>query len=1047
MRWKFRKAVVTAMIAVGLAIPIQSAPFASPSYAQQPVTNTPPVLKLPTEEQRPEQFKPYKFQLDITDDSTPLKDLKVEAVCDVKVETSFDGTHWYLHVDTEKVTDLIRATITVTDAQGLSTTDQLKLWIKADKPYFHPTFDRYFRVNKKIEKILVHRIDGDDTDTVTVEGLPPGLTWDSQPDPKRPTMTYITGTPTKTGEYTVTERLFSNKGGTPVEIAKLDFKITILDEKAPRIAGDFTLPSMMKAKQGDIWLNKFRIQHKHGEFPYSTIKFEVDHPKLSAKRVHDNWEITVNTDEVVPPTRVKVTMVDPDGVKTDKWTVFEVVDKGAPVLNLPKETQYPKQGEPYKFKLDVKDDKTPLKDLKFKVESVHKAAAEFDGKDWYLTVDTTNYSDVEGVLITVTDTDGLSTTDRMSVWIKAAKVYMHPTVDRTFRVGKEIEPILVRPLDGVETDYVQIEGLPPGLTYDPKDRPHRDKLRSYIKGTPTKAGVYPIVERVFNKDGVEQNKLEFKITVLEANAPVIHGNFSVPPLKANKGDIWRNRFDITHKHGEYPYSTLKFEVDNPIVSTRRSHDQWSITLNTDKATPPIPIKVTMVEPDGYKIDQWTTAEVVDPNVKTRKLVAPQGPFAGETTKAIAPITLKVDPPEAGDQVTAHGLPNGLTFDPATLTISGTPSTAGTFQAVVALKNAKGEPQDAVILNFTITGASVPPPGPTGPPSPPGQPSPTPTPIEPTSTIEGVRLSGETRVETAVAISKRRRSDASLDTAVLARADVFADAVASTPLAHKLGASLYLTQPDTLHPATAAELARVLKPNGKIVIMGREVAVSEAVVADLKQRFPNVTIERIGGPNRYGTAAEIYTNLGKPKTIALVDGDQSAVADALIAGTAMALVTEGNTAAPGAVLFTAQDKLANETEPLLKGDPMSVVYNYTGVKVSQPKVVAITGADPVERSIRTAEAVGMADHNDVTVMPSKATNVVDGMAGGVDSAARKALMFGAPTNGTDTRLADFFATKIKEKPIRNVTVYGGPEAITKESLEAIFPKGTKVKWEE
>ena len=1048
MNVNIRRAIGTAILVLGLAIPFQVAPLSSPAYADPPAANTAPVLNLPSEEQRPEQGKPYAFKLDITDDSTALKDLKVEADAYIDVYTTFDGTHWYLHVYTTDITDLIRVTVRVTDAQGLTTAKQLKIWVKAEKPYFHPTVDRYFRVNKEIAKILVHPIDGLPTDVVSVEGLPPGLTWDpASANPRRPSQTYITGTPNTPGEYTVVEKLKRSEGGKEVEVASLAFKIKILTADAPRIAGDFTLP-VLKAKKGETFTNVFRIQHKHGEFPYSTIKFEVDDPKLSTKRAHDNWEITLNTDEVFGPKRVKVTMVDPDGVRTEKFTTAEVVDpaiNAAPVLKLPTKTQYPKQGQPYRMRLNVTDDFTPRKALKVVVESIHKVKAEFDGQHWYLVVDTTNYSDVERVLVTVTDAAGLSTTGSFGVWITSAKTWLHPTVNRTFRLNKAIEPILVRAMDAQPGDYVTVSGLPPGLTYDPNHRPHRDKSRTYITGTPTQVGTFPVVERVFNADGIEQNHLNFTITVLAPDAPAIHGDFVLPVLRANKGDIWRNRFDIIHKHGEHPYSTIKFEVHDPFLTTRRSHDQWMITLDTKEALGPVPVRVTLVEPDGYRADRWTIAEVVDPAVSKRKLTGVKDAYRFTRNQPITPIVIGVDDPKDGDVITVDGLPPELVYDAQTRTISGNPTVAGGAEMVVALKDKDGIAQDAKVVPLDVQPQAAPPP-PGGPdPKPQPQPQPSP-PVAPATTLEGLRINGASRVETAVAISTKTNGPASLDTAVLARADVFADAVAATPLAHQAKASLYLTQPDTLHQATANELVRVLKPNGTILIMGGEAAINPAVVDAITKAMPKVRVERVAGLNRFATAAAIHTKLGRPGTIALVRGDTSGVADGLVAGVAMARVTQEGNAAPGAVLFTDKGKLAPETKPVVEAATVTKVYDFgTGAQTSAP-LTPIAGDDALGRSISAATTFYGSRVRTVAIAASTDTNVVDALAGGVDAARQGVPLVLAPARTGDQRTRTYLASLITAKQLNGVRLYGGTAAISQMTADALFEKPVTITWE-
>ncbi|MEE8601125.1 cell wall-binding repeat-containing protein [Euzebya tangerina] len=91
---------------------------------------------------------------------------------------------------------------------------------------------------------------------------------------------------------------------------------------------------------------------------------------------------------------------------------------------------------------------------------------------------------------------------------------------------------------------------------------------------------------------------------------------------------------------------------------------------------------------------------------------------------------------------------------------------------------------------------------------------------------------------------------------IARADVFADALAGGPLASLNGSPLLLTSSATLSPETATELER-LDPD-RIVILGGEAAIT-AEVATALESFAD-SVERIGGTTRTETAALIAAAL-------------------------------------------------------------------------------------------------------------------------------------------------------------------------------------------
>lgn len=91
-----------------------------------------------------------------------------------------------------------------------------------------------------------------------------------------------------------------------------------------------------------------------------------------------------------------------------------------------------------------------------------------------------------------------------------------------------------------------------------------------------------------------------------------------------------------------------------------------------------------------------------------------------------------------------------------------------------------------------------------------------------------------------------------DTAVLARDDVFADALAAAGLAGEVDAPVLLTPTAGLDPAVAEELERLGVE--RAVLAGGTAALSEQVEADLDTL--GVDVERIGGAERFSTAALI-----------------------------------------------------------------------------------------------------------------------------------------------------------------------------------------------
>jgi hypothetical protein len=152
-----------------------------------------------------------------------------------------------------------------------------------------------------------------------------------------------------------------------------------------------------------------------------------------------------------------------------------------------------------------------------------------------------------------------------------------------------------------------------------------------------------------------------------------------------------------------------------------------------------------------------------------------------------------------------------------------------------------------------------------------------------------RFDGATRYGTGVALSQAEFPTAgSAGAVVLARGDVFADALAGIPLAKYKNAPLLLTpggpKVTALDPNVQAELLRVL-PNDKtrtVFLLGGTSAIPQAVqdhISDL-----GYTVVRLSGDTRYATALAIARDpraLADPAHLVLARGDD--FADALAAG--------------------------------------------------------------------------------------------------------------------------------------------------------------------
>ncbi|MCU1374178.1 MAG: N-acetylmuramoyl-L-alanine amidase [Actinomycetia bacterium] len=164
------------------------------------------------------------------------------------------------------------------------------------------------------------------------------------------------------------------------------------------------------------------------------------------------------------------------------------------------------------------------------------------------------------------------------------------------------------------------------------------------------------------------------------------------------------------------------------------------------------------------------------------------------------------------------------------------------------------------------------------------------------------------VRQAVAISKFLYTDGGAKHAVVARKDVFADALAGSALGYGFGPILFTANTGHLDPITASELARSLPPGGRVYLLGGTSAIPAAVEADIQAL--GLVPRRLAGTTREATAAAVATEVAvrvqelgfQPATRAILATAQQ-WPDAVTAGSLAAwfgypiLLTDPNTLSP------------------------------------------------------------------------------------------------------------------------------------------------------
>ncbi|MBT2581271.1 cell wall-binding repeat-containing protein [Planococcus sp. ISL-109] len=241
--------------------------------------------------------------------------------------------------------------------------------------------------------------------------------------------------------------------------------------------------------------------------------------------------------------------------------------------------------------------------------------------------------------------------------------------------------------------------------------------------------------------------------------------------------------------------------------------------------------------------------------------------------------------------------------------------------------------------------------------------------------ETVRISGASRYDTAVAISKKGWKTA--DTVVLATASDFPDALAGGPLAFQEDAPILLTRTASLTKETKAEIERLGAE--KVIILGSKGAVSLEVEAELKQM--KVVIERIGGKNRFDTAALIADRLDSAEAVVAYGFNFPDV-----------LSVSSYAAKNGIpILLTRADRLPAETAAALKSTSKTHVIGSIGavgeaVFNALPNPVRYGGKSRYETGFEVNSKLQMGNEK---AFIATGTNFPDALAGSVLAAKNNA----------------------------------------------------------
>ncbi|EJD86960.1 hypothetical protein HMPREF9990_11482, partial [Staphylococcus epidermidis NIHLM061] len=551
--------------------------------------------------------------------------------------------------------------VTTTDESGNATETTFTIDVEdTSKPTVESVANQTQEVNTEITPIKIEATDNSgQTVTNKVEGLPDGVTFDEATNT-------ISGTPNEVGSY--------------------DIKVTTTDESGNATETTFTInvEDTTKPTVEDI---ADQTQEVNTEITPITIESEDNSGQVVTNKVEGlpdgvTFDEATNTISGTPSEvgryDITVTTTDESGNATETTFTIDVEDTTKPTVeSVADQTQ------------EVNTEIEPIK-IEATDNSGQAVTNKVDGLPAGVTFDeTTNTisgtpSEVGSYDITVTTTDesGNSETTTFTIDVKdTTKPTVESVADQTQEVNTEIEPIKIESEDNSGRAVMnKVEGLPDGVTFD--------EATNTISGTPSEVGSYDIKVTTTDESG-NVTETTFTIDVEDTTKPTVEDiadqtqevNTEIEPIKIEARD--NSGQAVTNKVEGLPDGVTFDEATNTISGTPSEVGSYTVT-------------VTTTDESGNSETTTFTIDVEDTTKPTVESVADQ---TQEVNTEIEPIKIEARD-NSGQAVTnkVDGLPNGVTFDEATNTISGTPSEVGSYTVTVTTIDESG---NATETTFTI----------------------------------------------------------------------------------------------------------------------------------------------------------------------------------------------------------------------------------------------------------------------------------------------------------------------------------------------------------
>ncbi|MDU0966850.1 MAG: putative Ig domain-containing protein, partial [Staphylococcus lugdunensis] len=539
-----------------------------------------------------------------------------------------------------------------TDASGNQTVTNTTIVVRDTiKPVVNPISNQKKEVNTPIDDIKIVASDNSNQDvTIVVTGLPRGVIFDT-------TTNTISGSPKEVGKYEFKVTVEDNaKNSTETR-----FTIEVVDTTAPTVKG---INDQTKEVNTAIDNIKIDASDNSGQAVTNTVNGLPEGVTFDPKT---NTISGVATKVGIYP--IVVTSTDNQGNKVDTTFTIKIVDTTAPTVKEISDQTKEVNTAIDEIVIDATDNSGQA--------VTNKVSGLSEGVTFNPTTNTISGVATKvgtyPIVVISTDAEGNNVETKFSIKVVDTTA---PTVkeisDQTKEVNTEIDNIKIDAKDNSGQPVTNtVSGLPSGVTFDP--------TTNTISGIATKVGTYPIVVTSTDDDG-NSTETKFSIKVVDTTAPTVK-EISDQTKEVNTA-IDNIEISATDNSGEVVTNRVSGLPEgvtfDPLTNTISG-------IATKVGT--YPIVVTSTDADGNSVEIKFTIKVVDTTVPTVKGISDQ---TKEVNTEIDNI--KIDARDNSGQAvtnTVNGLPEGVTFDPRTNTISGVATKVGTYPIVVTSTDAEG----------------------------------------------------------------------------------------------------------------------------------------------------------------------------------------------------------------------------------------------------------------------------------------------------------------------------------------------------------------------